>query len=95
MDDGIIVISSITVDVRLPKSSFVGPVSLFLNEGPELQIVLMVFPPSRAVANVFTNDDFPAPHSPTRIILMNGTTFVISEVKLLNKSLYSVTTYMF
>lgn len=94
MDDGIIVISSITVDVRLPKSSFVGPVSLFLHEGPELQIVLMVFPPSRAVANVFTNDDFPAPHSPTRI-LMNGTTFVISEVKLLNKSLYSVTTYMF
>lgn len=92
MDDGIIVISSITVDVRLPNSSFVGPVSLFVHEGPELQIVLMVFPPSRAVANVFTNEDFPAAASPTRIILMNGTTFVISEVKLLNKSLYSVTT---
>lgn len=86
MDDDIIVISSFTVDVRLLMSLFVGP---------ELQIVLMVFPPSRAVANVFTNDDFPAPPSPTRIILMNGTTFVISEVKLLNKSLYSVTTYMF
>lgn len=90
MDDGIIVISSITVDVRLPR-----PVFVFILLGPELQIVLMVSPPSRAVANVFTNDDFPAPHSPTRIILMNGTTFVISEVKLLNKSLYSVTTYMF
>lgn len=81
--DGIIVISSITVDVRLP-----GP----YDKGPELQIVLMDFPPSRAVANVFTNEDFPAAASPTRIILMNGTTFVISEVKLLNKSLYSVTT---
>lgn len=86
MDDDIIVIGSFTVDVRLSRSLFVGP---------ELQIVLMVFPPSRAVANVFTNDDFPAPPSPTRIILMNGTTFVISEVKLLNRSLYSVTTYMF
>lgn len=95
MDDGIIVISSITVDVRLPRSLFGEPVSLFVHDGPELQIVLMVFPPSRAVANVFTNEDFPAAASPTRIILMNGTTFVISEVKLLNKSLYSVTTYMF
>lgn len=86
MDDGKIVISSFTVDVRLSRQHSVGV---------ELQIVLMVFPPSRAVANVFTNDDFPAPPSPTRIILMNGTPFVISEVKLLNKSLYSVTTYMF
>lgn len=90
MDDGIIVIRSITVDVRLPR-----PVFVYVYLGPELQIVLMVFPPSRAVANVFTNEDFPAAASPTRIILMNGTTFVISEVKLVNKSLYPVTTYMF
>lgn len=88
MDDGIIVISSITVDVVTPRP-------VFLHVGPELQIVLMVFPPSRAVANVFINEDFPAAASPTRIILMNGTTFVISEVKLVNKSLYSVTTYNF
>lgn len=75
----------ITVDVKLPTPVFVGP---------ELQIVLMVFPPSRAVANVLTNEDFPAPTSPTRIIFMNGTAFVISEVKLLKKSLYSLTTYI-
>lgn len=74
---------SITIAVKLPTPVFLGPA---------LHIVLMVFPPSMAVANVFTNEDFPAPPSPTRIILMNGTAFVISEVKLLKKSLFSVTT---
>lgn len=62
--------------------------------GIELQMLIMVFPFSKAVANVFTKEDFPLPDSPIKMILMYGTLFVISDVILLNNSAYSATTYV-
>lgn len=62
--------------------------------GLELQILMMVFLFSKAVANVFTKEDFPLPVSPIKMILMYGTLFVMSDIKLLKNFKYSATTYV-